>query len=41
MALLDQGVEVLALHRARFGHLELDDLPAGQWRELSLDTFKT
>ena len=36
-----QGVEVLALHRARFGHLELDDLPAGQWRELSLDTFKT
>jgi 16S rRNA pseudouridine516 synthase len=35
-----QGAEVLILHRARFGHLELGDLPAGQWRELPLDTFK-
>ncbi|MBI2516183.1 MAG: rRNA pseudouridine synthase [Opitutae bacterium] len=34
-----QGCEVLTLHRARFGHLELGDLPAGQWRELPLDTF--
>jgi len=34
-----QGCEVLTLHRVRFGHLELDGLPAGQWRELSLDTF--
>lgn len=35
-----QGAEVLTLHRARFGHLELGDLPAGQWRELPPDTFK-
>jgi 16S rRNA pseudouridine516 synthase len=35
-----QGCEVLTLHRARFGPLELGDLPAGQWRELPLDTFK-
>jgi len=34
-----QGSEVLTLHRPRFGPLELGDLPAGQWRELSLDTF--
>lgn len=34
-----QGAEVLTLHRARFGHLELGDLPAGQWRELPLDAF--
>jgi 16S rRNA pseudouridine516 synthase len=34
-----QGCEVISLHRARFGHLELGDLPAGQWRELPLDTF--
>ncbi len=34
-----QGSEVLALHRARFGHLALGDLAAGQWRELPLDTF--
>jgi 16S rRNA pseudouridine516 synthase len=34
-----QGIEVLALHRARFGHLELGDLRPGQWRELPLDTF--
>ncbi len=34
-----QGCEVLTLHRARFGHLELGDLSAGQWRELPLNTF--
>ena len=34
-----QGCEVLTLHRARFGPLELGDLPAGEWRELPLDTF--
>jgi 16S rRNA pseudouridine516 synthase len=36
-----QGVEVLALHRTRFGPLALGDLPAGQWRELPLDSFPT
>ncbi len=36
-----QGVEVLTLHRARFDHLELSDLAAGQWRELPPDTFKS
>jgi 16S rRNA pseudouridine516 synthase len=39
--LASQGAEVLTLHRARFGHLELGDLPAGQWRELPLDTFNS
>ena len=34
-----QGCEVLNLHRPRFGSLDLRDLPAGQWRELPLDTF--
>ncbi len=34
-----QGCEVLTLHRPRFGSLDLGDLPAGQWRELPLDTF--
>jgi len=33
------GATVLALHRARFGHLELGDLSPGSWRELPLDTF--
>jgi 16S rRNA pseudouridine516 synthase len=33
------GATVLALHRARFGDLELGDLPAGQWRELPPDYF--
>lgn len=33
------GATVLALHRARFGGLELGDLPAGQWRELPVDYF--
>ena len=35
-----QGCEVLSLHRARFGHLGLDGLDAGQWRELPLDEFE-
>jgi 16S rRNA pseudouridine516 synthase len=35
-----QGNEVLTLHRSNFGHLDLGDLPAGQYRELGLDTFK-
>ena len=35
----NQGCEVLTLHRPRFGSLDLRDLPAGQWRELPLDTF--
>ncbi len=34
-----QGCEVLTLERTRFGHLDLGDLSAGQWRELPLDTF--
>jgi 16S rRNA pseudouridine516 synthase len=34
-----QGCTVLTLHRPRFGDLDLGDLPAGQWRELPLDTF--
>jgi 16S rRNA pseudouridine516 synthase len=34
-----QGCEVLTLHRPRFGHLDLGDLPAGQWRELPLTEF--
>lgn len=34
-----QGCEVLTLHRARLGHLELGDLPGGQWRELPLTEF--
>ena len=34
-----QGCEVLTLHRARFGPLDLGELPAGQWRELPPDTF--
>lgn len=33
-----QGYGVVALHRERFGRLSLGDLPAGQWRELPLDT---
>ncbi|AOS44514.1 Ribosomal small subunit pseudouridine synthase A [Lacunisphaera limnophila] len=34
-----QGAEVLTLHRTRFGHLDLGDLPAGHWRELPLGEF--
>jgi 16S rRNA pseudouridine516 synthase len=33
------GCEVVTLHRARFGPLELGDLAPGLWRELPLDTF--
>lgn len=33
------GATVLTLHRERFGELELGDLPAGTWRELTLDFF--
>jgi 16S rRNA pseudouridine516 synthase len=33
------GATVLTLHREKFGALELGDLPAGEWRELALDTF--
>lgn len=33
------GATVVALHRRRFGSLELGDLPPGAWRELPLDTF--
>jgi 16S rRNA pseudouridine516 synthase len=33
------GNTVLTLHRARFGSLDLGDLPPGQWRELPLDVF--
>lgn len=36
-----QGVEVLTLHRARFGPLEPGELAPGQWRELPLDTFNS
>ena len=34
-----QGNEVLTLHRSQFGSMALADLPAGQWRELPLDSF--
>lgn len=33
------GRTVLTLHRARFGDLDLGDLPVGQWREIPLNTF--
>lgn len=33
------GAEVLALHRTRFGPLELGALAAGEWRILPLDAF--
>lgn len=33
------GRTVLALHRTRFGSLELGDLQPSQWRELPLDCF--
>lgn len=33
------GRTVLALHRTHFGALDLGNLPAGQWRELPLETF--
>jgi 16S rRNA pseudouridine516 synthase len=34
-----QGCVVVALHRARFGELELGDLAPGQWVELPAKTF--
>ena len=34
-----QGFEVLTLHRSHFGHLDLGELPSGQWRELPLNLF--
>jgi 16S rRNA pseudouridine516 synthase len=34
-----QGHEVRALHRPRFGDLELGELAPGQWRELPLNQF--
>jgi 16S rRNA pseudouridine516 synthase len=34
-----QGAEVLALHRSRFGQLDLGSLQPGQWHELPLNTF--
>jgi 16S rRNA pseudouridine516 synthase len=34
-----RGFNVIALHRAKFGELELGDLPAGKWRELPLGYF--
>jgi 16S rRNA pseudouridine516 synthase len=33
------GYEVVALHRSRFGDLDLGDLKPGTWRELPLDFF--
>jgi 16S rRNA pseudouridine516 synthase len=35
------GATVLALHRVRFGDLELGNLAAGQWRELAPDYFNS
>ncbi len=34
-----QGCEVRALHRTRFGHLEIGDVAAGRWIELPSDCF--
>lgn len=34
-----QGCEVVALHRKRFGPLELGDLPPNAWRELPTNYF--
>jgi 16S rRNA pseudouridine516 synthase len=33
------GRTVVTLHRARFGELEIGELPPGQWRELPVDLF--
>lgn len=35
-----RGWNVVALHRAKLGELELGDLPAGKWRALPLDYFE-
>ena len=37
----ESGATVLALHRARFGELELGEVAPGTWRELPLDFFGT
>lgn len=34
-----QGYQVTALHRLRFGDLDLAGVPEGKWRELPLDYF--
>jgi 16S rRNA pseudouridine516 synthase len=34
------GANVLALHRLRFGELDVEPLAAGEWRELPLDMFE-
>ena len=34
-----QGVTVVTLHRERFGHLTLDGLAAGSWKELPINSF--
>jgi 16S rRNA pseudouridine516 synthase len=36
-----QGWHVETLHRERFGDLDLDGVPCGEWRELPLDWFST
>ncbi|MCR6655387.1 MAG: rRNA pseudouridine synthase [Opitutus sp.] len=33
------GATVLTLHRTQFGHLKLEELPPGKWRELPLSEF--
>jgi 16S rRNA pseudouridine516 synthase len=35
------GFTVIALHRERFGHLDLGELPPGAYKELPLDSFQT
>ena len=35
------GYEVVALQRIRIMHLELGDLPVGQWRDLTVEELKT
>jgi len=36
-----QGWSVVALHREKFGPLELGDLPVGRWLDLPLDFFSS
>ena len=35
-----QGCQVLSLHRAQFGGLDLGTLPSGKWIELPLNHFQ-
>ncbi len=35
------GATVLTLHRTQFGHLKIEELPPGEWRELPLAEFGT